>query len=107
MRGTQSDGGLQRKRFVIFLIERAFLRDGGEDENRFQPCEVFADAAARAEAEGEIGESGTVGAGGMFPPLRIEAERIRPETWIAVHDPLAHEHDCAGLEFVTAGAPGR
>src|SRR4051812_7860243 len=101
MRGTERNGWAQFKLRVICLMQGPLSGDGGNYQDRFKPGELLADAAAWAEAEGEVGEAGTVG-GGVGESLRIEAEWFWPESLVGMHDPLAHEDDGAGRELVTA-----
>src|SRR5687767_4686246 len=100
MRWTEGDCGAQPQWSVIFLIQRPFLSDGGQYQDRFQPRERLADAAARAEAKWEIGQTRAVLGMRIGEALRIEAERIRPKERVSVHHPLAHEDDGAGNDLV-------
>jgi len=58
MRGAKGDGGVQANRFVIYIIERPFLSDGGEDEDAFEPRERLADAARGPRLKGKYARRG-------------------------------------------------
>ncbi len=58
MAGAEGDGGEGDDGMVGEEAKAELLGDGGEDEGGFHEGEGIADALARAEAEGEVGEAG-------------------------------------------------
>src|SRR5438270_452459 len=86
---SKRDARLRLDAPVVRESQAPAARDGGEHEHSFSPCEAFADAAARAAAEGEVCELRT-----CLLRLRREAQRVErfgvgEEARVAVHDVLA------------------
>jgi hypothetical protein len=71
-------------------FEAPLLRDCGEQQDAFHPREAFADADARASAEGEVGEFRTL-VTLKRPSFWIEAIGIGEPARVAMDHPGAHQ----------------
>src|ERR1039457_631199 len=80
--------------------EATALCEGREHEHAFGPGELFADADARARAEGEVRELRALGRRLGAPAVRLEAVGIRKPARIAVLDELAHDDDAPCRDHV-------
>src|SRR5439155_18243595 len=80
------------------------LSDGGEDEHQLHHGKRIADAEPRAAAEREVGEPWQRLDRLLAPALRSETLGLGEEAWIALNDPLAHEHRRAAPHPIAADA---
>jgi hypothetical protein len=85
--GAEGDGGERDYGMVGEEAEAELLGDGGEDERGFHEGEGVADALARAEAEGEVGEAGNFFEEVAFPAFGVEGFGGVIPARIAMDDP--------------------
>src|SRR5438045_6223568 len=78
------------------------LRDGGQQQRRFQQCERFADALPGAAAEWEVCKARQLLRSFRQPAIGVEFLRIGKIFRIAMHDPRAHHDISAGWNAVSS-----
>src|SRR5215207_8549698 len=77
--GAEGDAGLGADVDAVGEAQAPAARERGEDEHALHPREALADAAARAAAEGEVGELRARGPGLRREACGVEAFGLRPE----------------------------
>src|SRR5436190_6921257 len=80
------------------------LRNRGEDQDQLHPRKRSPYALARTAAEGKVGETWKRRLECRRPAIGIEPRGLWIVPRIAMHDPLAHDHDGARRHDVAADA---